>query len=522
MIMKKSGCYALTKQRTLGILDTEFNQSNKRIGRDGMNNAIKLNLIAKEQFAIKNCAASEQIVSKRCVIDHSQFKRCTLGLNSSDLAGCYDRIIHTAAALALLRVGIPHTKIHSMFSVLQKMIHKVRTLFGDSKLSYGGGNLKHWQNEAQGVLQGNASGPTIWSLISSIIFEVLHKRGFAVKFCTSISKEIFKLVGFAYVDDSDLLQIGSDPVEVLSSMQRLINSWSDLMEVTGGSLSIEKSWWYMIDYVWKLGKWNAVDSTLDLDLVATTATGEIISLKRLHSHEASKMLGIWIAPDGNKEKLITELKKEAISWGSHVRTGNSSCKETWIALNTNISAKLKYPLPACTLTENECKSIMWPALQSALPRSGIASSIPTSYRDGPRDYGGAGCLSLFHCQGSTHTTLVVEHVYRKTPTGYFLLMCIEDLALETGLYGPIWEMDFNKVSRYIQTHSLIYSMWEYNSQHDIVISTKHGALEGNREGDEALMAIAQRFYPDNAKKRLGAIQRVRMKIGVVNLSDICT
>ena len=32
MIMKKSGCYALTKQRTLGILDTEFNQSNKRIG----------------------------------------------------------------------------------------------------------------------------------------------------------------------------------------------------------------------------------------------------------------------------------------------------------------------------------------------------------------------------------------------------------------------------------------------------------------------------------------------------------
>ena len=168
----------------------------------------------------------------------------------------------------------------------------------------------------------------------------------------------------------------------------------------------------MIEYVWKLGKWKAVDSTLDLDLVVTTATGEVLSFKRLHSHEASKMLGIWIAPDGNKEKLITELRKEAISWGSHVKTGNSSCKETWTALNTNISAKLKYPLPACTLTEKECKSIMWPALKSALPRSGIASSIPASYRDGPRDYGGAGCLSLFHCQGSTRTTLVVEHVYR--------------------------------------------------------------------------------------------------------------
>ena len=92
-----------------------------------------------------------------------------------------------------------------MFSVIQGMIHRVRTYFGDSQKTYGGGNLDKWENEAQGVLQGNATGPTIWSLLSSMIFEVLHKRGFAVKFCTTISREVFKPVGFAYVDDSDLL-----------------------------------------------------------------------------------------------------------------------------------------------------------------------------------------------------------------------------------------------------------------------------------------------------------------------------
>ena len=75
----------VNKQRTLGILDTEFNQSNKRIGRDGMHNAIHLDKIAKEQFAIKDCAAPEQIVSKRCVIDHSRFKSSVLGLTRSDL-----------------------------------------------------------------------------------------------------------------------------------------------------------------------------------------------------------------------------------------------------------------------------------------------------------------------------------------------------------------------------------------------------------------------------------------------------
>ena len=44
------------------------------------------------------------------------------------------------------------------------------------------------------------------------------------------------------MDDSDLLTIGSDPVEVLTSMQQLINSWGELIDVTGGSLSIDKSW----------------------------------------------------------------------------------------------------------------------------------------------------------------------------------------------------------------------------------------------------------------------------------------
>ena len=73
MIMKKHMCFDIRKQRTLGILDTEFNQNNKRIGCDGMNNAMSLNKVAKEQFALKNSAAPEQIVSKRAVLDHSQF-----------------------------------------------------------------------------------------------------------------------------------------------------------------------------------------------------------------------------------------------------------------------------------------------------------------------------------------------------------------------------------------------------------------------------------------------------------------
>ena len=135
---------------------------------------------------------------------------------------------------------------------IQLMTHRIRTLFGDSVITWGGEHLpdlKDWENYSQGVLQGNTVGSTIWSLLSSIIFELLHNRGFAVEFCTSISKELFCLVGFAYVDDSNLIQMGSDPDIVLSFMQQLINSWDALIDVTGGAMSVDKSWWYMIEYV---------------------------------------------------------------------------------------------------------------------------------------------------------------------------------------------------------------------------------------------------------------------------------
>ena len=49
-----------------------------------------------------------------------------------------DTIVHNAAALALLRIGVSHKRISSMFSTIQRMTHRIRTAFGDSDITYGG------------------------------------------------------------------------------------------------------------------------------------------------------------------------------------------------------------------------------------------------------------------------------------------------------------------------------------------------------------------------------------------------
>ena len=192
-----------------------------------------------------------------------------------------------------------------------------------------------------------------------------------------------------------------------------------------------------MDYVWKDGKWISGDTLTDLDLIAITPNGAQVTLKILVCDTASEMLDIWLAPNGNKTKLIRKLKSAAIDWGRKVRTGNGSIKESWTELHTNMSARLKYSIPTCTLTKKERKLIMCPTIKVVLPRSGITSSIATEIRDRPHSCGGAEVLSLYHYQGTSRTSIILEHLNKSTFTSHLTKMCSEDLMLDIRLYANL-------------------------------------------------------------------------------------
>jgi hypothetical protein len=63
---------------------------------------------------------------------------------------------------------------------------------------------------------------------------------------------------------------------VTQSMQRVIQQWGNLMEVTGGALAPDRSWWYLREYSWKRGKWTATDAGIGFDLVAHSPNNEFI------------------------------------------------------------------------------------------------------------------------------------------------------------------------------------------------------------------------------------------------------
>ena len=96
---------------------------------------------------------------------------------------------------------------------------------------------------------------------------------------------------------------------------------------------------------------------------------------------------------------------------------------------------------------------MFPAIRTALPKAGIASSISCEFRDGTIDKLGAGVLSLYHFSGTSRTSILMDQLHKKTQLGDIMMANIEDIILDAGLFGNIWNMKTEEIGKYVDTHS---------------------------------------------------------------------
>jgi len=82
--------------------------------------------------------------------------------------------------------------------------------------------------------------------------------GFYAHMIASISHMEKKLVGFAFVDDTDLVvhgpQVSSHNLH--QTMQQAVGHWEGLLQTTRGTLVPTKCFWYGINFQWKNNTWQ--------------------------------------------------------------------------------------------------------------------------------------------------------------------------------------------------------------------------------------------------------------------------
>jgi hypothetical protein len=157
----------------------------------------------------------------------------------------------------MLRLGIPEPALSSMISTIQEMEHHVCTGFGISEATYGDCPDKP---PAQGVLQGNGTGPTEWFTISLVMIEILRAAGFEYKEWTVIRNRAINIACLAFFDNTDIVHSNQDPFvtseDLIDEAERALYLWNGLLGATGGALAPKKGYWYVVEMVRRHGRWQ--------------------------------------------------------------------------------------------------------------------------------------------------------------------------------------------------------------------------------------------------------------------------
>ena len=520
MLYKKSMDNDVAKLRTILLYEADFNAANKIIGREMLANGERCKSIAKEQYGSrKNKSAILQCFNKKLTLDIWRQTRSTGAILSNDAKSCYDRILHNVASMCMQRQGVHRNNIVCMFTTIQRLRHTVRTAFGDSATGF---HRDIWLAPLHGVGQGNGAGPAIWAVVSSPILDMLREESSGAFFKCAISGSKLKIVGFSFVDDTDLVLGGSriSKWEVADELQHALDIWQVGIEATGGALVPEKSFWSEIQFEWDTeGNWTYESTESNgQEVMMHNARNETKILKKLDAHKAIETLGVHLAPDGNESTQIEAMLVKAHSWASKMqRRGLLEKRDAWTGFTTTILKTLGYPLPVTCLSERDSQRILAPTLNVALPAMGIARRFRREFIQGPFDCMGLGIPSLYTMQGAAHIDLVVSHWKENTDTGKLLRCSFENFRLEMGCEGNPLDLPFEEW-RHVATDSWFKSTWEFMSKYDIGISINLQEITQRRQNDAFIM---EEFHSNGVKpKDLEVLNRCRLYLKAITIADI--
>lgn len=107
--------------------------------------------------------------------------------------------------------------------------------------------------------------------------------------------------------------------------------------------------------------------------------GEKQKIKRLEPTEASKALGVFLAPSGKYNKQYTTLDKKIRQWARNVRASSLFPREKLVAYHGYILRSILYVVAATSFSKEQChhlQRIISPILYNALRVKRNASRVP--------------------------------------------------------------------------------------------------------------------------------------------------
>ena len=100
-----------------------------------------------------------------------------------------------------------------------------------------------------------------------------------------------------------------------------LETWSCLLNATGGALKPEKCFWYFVDYECSDGEWRYAD-TVPREMRITNPDGSTSPITQEHVTHSKKTLGIHDSPSGGNEAHLTYIQEKVSTWVGRMINGH--------------------------------------------------------------------------------------------------------------------------------------------------------------------------------------------------------
>jgi len=216
---------------------------------------------------------------------------------------------------------------------------------------------------------------------------------------------------------------------------------------------------------------------------------------------------------------LTYLQATAKDWQRKMQNSKLGRSESIFSLRNVLLRQLVYPLPATTMTQEECNEIMSPILTQGLPSAGFVRTFPYALAHGPLKLCGINIPNLFTEQTLTHIqTLLKFSNQPQDLTGFLLRATGESMRLEIGLSGSLFKAPL--ILQDLITDSWMKHTWITTRKANIQVQADIPDFQLNRYGDKELVrAFLQNGF---RQPQLAALHWCQMHLQVLRLSDLTT
>jgi hypothetical protein len=391
----------------------------------------------------ENCHSA--VLQKVLSHDIVQITKQTAAFMENDAVGCYDRLMNNVLLLILLCLGVPSTVTSSMGKIWDQTVHHIKTIYGTSTSTYS--STPNFPLFGPG--QGSTCGPIFWLLCFCLIVDSFDSNLATVIFTSVTMDVVVRYLGTAFVDDSSLsvtstyhqdkdLDMGSNVTlenkEVILSLTTIAQHWERLLFTTGGAINMQKSFWYLIAWVWTNGVPKLVTTKTApgiMELTSGSSTSPT-TVPRLDPTDSFRTLGAYLSPSGSQTKQIKILRQHAAQYQSKVTNATLTPDEAYTSYMQYLRPKLIYPLPCSSLTQKQCQHVQAPALAALIPKLHANRHTAHVILFGGYRYGGLNLPDLYTDQGYGQLRLLIGHIKQGDDIGNLTLVAMSHLQLYIG------------------------------------------------------------------------------------------